>query len=52
MSPVQILLIVLLLLLILGALPIFPWAAGFGYLPSGTLGIILLIILIVLLTRR
>ncbi len=46
------LLIVLLILLILGALPLWPYAAGWGvgYAPSG-LFIILLVVVIVLAAR-
>jgi hypothetical protein len=42
-------LIILLILLLIGALPTWPYSSGWGYYPSGGLGLILLIILIVLL---
>jgi hypothetical protein len=42
-------LIVLLVLLIIGALPAWPYSSGWGYYPSGGLGLILLILLLVLL---
>jgi len=45
----SILLIVLILLLI-GALPAWPYSSGWGYWPSGGLGLILLIIMILALT--
>ena len=45
-------LIVILVILCLGALPTWPYSAGWGYYPSGGLGLILLVILIVLLVRR
>jgi len=48
----QIVLIVLLILLLIGLLPTWPYSAGWGYFPSGGLGLLLLIIIIVLLTRR
>jgi hypothetical protein len=48
----RLVLIVLLLLLLLGALPTWPYSTGWGYYPSGGLGLILLIVLIVVLTRR
>lgn len=51
MSLGTILLIILILLLI-GALPTWPYSTGWGYYPSGALGIILLIIIILLLTGR
>jgi len=43
------LLIVILLLLVLGALPTWPYSSGWGYYPSGGLGLVLLIVLVLLL---
>ena len=51
MSTSTILLIILILLL-LGALPTWPHSRGWGYYPSGGLGLILLIVIILLLTGR
>jgi len=48
----RLLLIVLLLLLRLGALPTWPYSAGWGYYPSGGLGLLLVIVLILALFRR
>ena len=45
-------LIVILVLLLLGALPTWPYSSGWGYYPSGGLGLILLIIIILVLTGR
>ena len=45
-------LIVLLVLFLIGALPTWPHSANWGYGPSGGLGIILLILLILVLTGR
>jgi hypothetical protein len=45
-------LIVLLVLLLVGALPTWPHSANWGYGPSGGLGLILLILLILALTGR
>ena len=42
-------LIILLVLLLLGALPTWPYSAHWGYYPSGGLGLILVIIVIVAL---
>jgi hypothetical protein len=39
-------LIVVLLLLLLGAWPAWPYSANWGYYPSGTLGLVLLIVLV------
>jgi hypothetical protein len=43
------LLIVVLLLLVLGALPTWPYSSGWGYYPSGGLGLVLLILIVLLL---
>lgn len=51
MSLGTILLIVLLLML-LGALPTWPHSRGWGYYPSGGLGLLLIILLILVLTGR
>jgi hypothetical protein len=45
-------LLVVLILLLLGALPAWPYSRGWGYYPSGGLGLILLILLILLLAGR
>jgi hypothetical protein len=39
-------LIIILILLLIGALPAWPYSSGWGYYPSGGLGLILLIVLI------
>ena len=51
MSLGTILLIVLILLLI-GALPTWPYSSGWGYYPSGGIGLVLVIIVILLLMGR
>jgi hypothetical protein len=51
MSTTTILIIILLLILI-GALPTWPYSSGWGYYPSGGLGLILLVIIILALTGR
>lgn len=43
------LLFILLILLVIGALPAWPYSTGWGYYPSGILGTILLIVLILFL---
>ena len=45
-------LIVILVLLLLGALPTWPYSSGWGYYPSGGLGVVLLIIIILLVMGR
>jgi hypothetical protein len=47
----SILLIVLIILLI-AALPTWPYSAGWGYYPSGGLGTVLVIVLILILLGR
>jgi hypothetical protein len=39
-------LIIILILLLIGALPTWPYSSGWGYYPTGGLGLILLIVLI------
>ena len=48
----RLLLAVLLVLLLLGALPAWPYSAGWGYYPSGGLGLILIVVLILALVGR
>jgi hypothetical protein len=45
-------LLIILLLLVIGALPSWPYSRGWGYYPSGGLGLILVILLILLLLGR
>jgi hypothetical protein len=45
-------LIVILILLLVGALPSWPYSSGWGYYPSGGLGLVLLIVLVLALSGR
>jgi len=45
-------LVILLILLLIGALPTWPYSSGWGYYPSGGLGLVLLIILVLVLLGR
>jgi len=45
-------LIIILILLLLSAVPAWPYSRGWGYYPSGILGIILLIVIILALLGR
>ena len=45
-------LIVILVLLLIGAVPSWPYSRNWGYGPSGLLGIVVLILLVMLLTGR
>ena len=44
-------LLIVLILLLLGALPTWPYSAGWGYYPSGGLGLVVAVILVLLLLR-
>jgi hypothetical protein len=46
------LLIIVLLIVLLGALPTWPHSRSWGYYPSGGLGVILLIVIVLLLMGR
>ena len=45
-------LLIILIILLIGAFPTWPYSSGWGYYPSGGLGILLLIVIILLVTGR
>ena len=45
-------LLIILILMLLGALPVYPYSKGWGYAPGGVLGTILVIVLILVLLDR
>jgi hypothetical protein len=45
-------LIIVLILLLIGALPSWPYSSGWGYGPSGLLGTVLVVILVLVLLGR
>lgn len=45
-------LLVILILLLVGALPMWPYSSGWGYYPSGGVGLLLLILIILAVTGR
>jgi len=45
-------LLILLVLLLIGALPTWPYSTGWGYYPSGGLGLILIILIILAVMGR
>ena len=45
-------LLVILILILIGALPTWPYSSGWGYYPSGGIGLVLIIIVILLLMVR
>ncbi len=48
----RMILLIVVILLLLGALPTWPYSAGWGYYPSGGLGLVLLIVVVLALTGR
>ncbi len=45
-------LLILVIILLIGALPAWPYSTGWGYYPSGGLGLVLLILIILALMGR
>jgi hypothetical protein len=45
-------LLVILLLGLIGSLPAWPYSSGWGYYPSGGIGLVLLVVVLVLLLGR
>ena len=45
-------LLVVLIVVLLGVLPTWPYSAGWGYYPSGGLGLVVLIVIILLVMGR
>lgn len=48
----RLILIIVVILLLLGSLPSWPYSAGWGYYPSGGLGLILLIVIILIVLDK
>jgi len=46
------LLVIVLVLILVGALPTWPYSSGWGYYPSGIAGVVVLVLLVLLLTGR
>ena len=46
------LLLILIVLALIGAVPAWPYSRGGGYAPSGTVGVILLVVVVMLVTGR
>jgi hypothetical protein len=49
---VSTILLIILIILLLGALPTWPYSGGWGYYPSGGLGLVLLIVIVLLVMGR
>jgi uncharacterized protein DUF3309 len=45
-------LIIVLVLLLIGALPTWPYSSGWGYYPSGGVGLVVLVLVVLLLMGR
>lgn len=45
-------LLIILILLLLGAVPAWPYSRGWGYYPSGGLGLVLIVVIVLLLMGR
>ena len=45
-------LLILLILVLLGALPSWPYSRGWGYYPSGIVGVVVVVVVILLLAGR
>lgn len=45
----RLLILILLIILLVGALPTWPYSAGWGYYPSGGIGLLVVILIVVLL---
>jgi hypothetical protein len=50
--PVSTILLVVLILMLVGVIPVWPHSRSWGYGPSGGLGLILIVLLILALTGR
>ncbi len=48
----RILLLIIVIIVLLAVLPAWPYSTGWGYYPSGGLGLLLIILIILLLFRR
>ncbi len=45
-------LLIILVILLLGALPTWPYSSGWGYFPSGGLGLVLVVVIVLLVLGR
>jgi len=51
-ARMRLILLIVVIVLLLGALPTWPYSAGWGYYPSGGLGVVVIVLLILLLMGR
>jgi len=45
----RLLILIILILLLVGALPTWPYSSGWGYYPSGGVGLLIIVLLVVIL---
>lgn len=50
--PLGTILLILFVLLLIGAFPAWPYSQGWGYYPSGGLGLVVVILLVLMLSGR
>jgi hypothetical protein len=48
----NLILLIILIILLLGAIPAWPYSRGWGYYPSGGLGLLLVILIVLILLGR
>jgi len=48
----RLVLLIVLILLLIGALPLWPYSSSWGYYPGGGLGLVLVIVLVLVLMGR
>lgn len=51
-TKMGLILTIILIIVLLGALPTWPYSAGWGYYPSGGAGVILVVVIVLLLMGR
>jgi Protein of unknown function (DUF3309) len=51
-DQMRLVLLIIVIVLLLGALPVWPYSASWGYYPGGGLGLVLLILIILAVTGR
>lgn len=52
MARMRLILLIIVILLVVGALPTWPYSSGWGFYPSGGLGLVVIILLILVLMGR
>lgn len=50
--PLGTILLIILIVLLIGAVPVWPYSSGWGYYPSGGIGLLLALVIVLLLVGR